>query len=131
MTKQLTDESEFDRSLLTQTSSIDAKDLYLIFDKDLETSVSKYAKKRFEVSGMASKVGSDLVRGKPSIELSDKTGGKCYVLCLFNSDDIYNKVSVGDNVICRGDYHIASGLFGIVLKNTEIVEIKSISRPIQ
>ena len=47
MTKQLTDESEFDRSLLTQTSSIDAKDLYLIFDKDLETSVSKVCEKAF------------------------------------------------------------------------------------
>ena len=112
---------EFEESpILSQTAPIDAKELYLTFDGDLEASEGKYAYYRFEVSGIASKVGPD-VHNKPSIELSDEVGGKCYTLCVFNSDDIYDKVSVGDRVVCRGNYLIASSLFGIVLKNTEIV----------
>ena len=112
---------EFGESpILSQTAPIDAKELYLTFDGDFESSEGKYAYYRFEVSGIASKVGPD-VHNKPSIELSDEVGGKCYTLCVFNSDDIYDKVSVGDRVVCRGNYLIASSLFGIVLKNTEIV----------
>ena len=103
---------------LAQTAPVDAKELYFSFDEDLKAAEEKYAYYRFEVSGIASKVEPD-VHNKPSIELSDEVGGKCYVLCVFNSDEIYDKVSVGDYVVCRGNYLIASSLFGIVLKNSE------------
>ena len=112
---------EFEESpLLAQTAPIDAKELYFSFDEDLKAAEEKYAYYRFEVSGIASKVGPD-VHNKPSIELSDEVGGKCYVLCVFNSDEIYDKASVGDHVVCRGNYLIASSLYGIVLKNSEVV----------
>ena len=114
-------ELEFgDSPLLAQTAPIDAKELYFSFDEDLKAAEEKYAYYRFEVSGIATKVGPD-VHNKPSIELSDEVGGKCYVLCVFNSDEIYGKVSVGDHVVCRGNFLIASSLFGIVLKNSEVV----------
>lgn len=109
--------------LLSQTTPIDAKELYMSFDEDLEVAEGKYAYYRFEVSGIASKVQLD-VHNKPSIELSDEVGGKCYALCIFNSDEIFSKVSAGDRVVCRGNYLVASSLFGIVMKNNEVVEIK-------
>ena len=112
---------EFGESpFLAQNAPFDAKELYFSFDEDLKAAEEKYAYYRFEVSGIASKVGPD-VHNKPSIELSDEVGGKCYVLCVFNSDEIYDKASVGDHVVCRGNYLIASSLYGIVLKNSEVV----------
>ena len=112
---------EFGESpFLAQNAPFDAKEVYFSFDEDLKAAEEKYAYYRFEVSGIASKVGPD-VHNKPSIELSDEVGGKCYVLCVFNSNEIYGKVSVGDHVVCRGNYLIASSLYGIVLKNAEVV----------
>lgn len=115
---------EFGESpLLAQTTPIDAKELYFSFDENLKAAEKKYAYYRFDVSGVVTKVGLD-VHNKPSIELSDEVGGKCYTLCVFNSDEIYSKISVGDRVVLRGNYLIASSLFGIVLKNSEVVEGK-------
>ena len=108
--------------MLTQTAPVDAKELYEAFDSNLEASQSTYSGYRFEVSGIVTKVGPD-VHSKPSIELFDAESGKCYVLCVFNSDDFYETVSVGDYVVCRGNYLVASSLYGIVLKNAEVVEV--------
>ena len=74
-----------------------------IQDLDLKATEKKYAYYRFEVSGISSKVGPD-VHNKPSIEFSDEEGGKCYVLCVFNSDEIYGRVSVGGHIVCQSNY---------------------------
>ena len=114
---------EFDYlPVLPQTAPVYAKELYEAFDSNLEVSEGTYSGHRFEVSGIAAKVGPD-VHSKPSIELSDAESGKCYVLCVFNSDDFYETVSVGDHVVCRGNYLVASSLYGIVLKNAEVVKV--------
>ena len=107
--------------VLPQAAPSDAKELYEAFDSDLAASEKMYAGHRFEVVGVASKVGPD-VHSQPSIELSDETGGKCFVLCVFNSDEFYGRVTGGKRVTCRGNYLIASDRYGIVLKNAEIVE---------
>ena len=138
MTNQLTDypeqptgekmhQLEFGESpLLAQNAPFDAKELYFSFDEDLKAAEEKYAYYRFEVSGIAGKVGPD-VHNKPSIELSDEVGGKCYVLCVFNSNEIYGKVSVGDHVVCRGNYLIASSLYGIVLKMRRLSQVNRLA----
>ena len=107
--------------VLPQAAPADANELYEAFDSDLAASEKMYAGHRFEVVGVATRVGPD-VHSKPSIELSDETGGKCFVLCVFNSDEFYGRVTVGKRITCRGNYLIASDRYGIVLKNAEIVE---------
>ena len=107
--------------VLLQAAPADAKELYEAFDSDLAASEKMYAGHRFEVVGIASKVGPD-VHNTPTIELSGETGGKCFVLCVFNSDEFYGRVTAGERIVCRGNYLIASGLYGIVLKNTEVVK---------
>lgn len=109
--------------VLKQDAPADAKTLYAAFDEDLTACENKYKGHRFEVSGVALKVAPD-VHHKPAIELSDKVNGKCYVLCVFNSEDIFSVVKEGDTVVCRGNYLVASSRFGIVLKNSEVVKIK-------
>ena len=109
--------------VLKQDAPADAKTLYAAFDEDLTACENEYKGHRFEVSGVALKVAPD-VHHKPAIELSDKVNGKCYVLCVFNSEDIFSVVKEGDTVVCRGNYLIASSRFGIVLKNSEVVKIK-------
>ena len=109
--------------VLKQDAPADAKTLYAAFDEDLTACESKYKGHRFEVSGVALKVAPD-VHHKPAIELSDKVNGKCYVLCVFNSEDIFSVVKEGDTVVCRGNYLVASSHYGIVLKNSEVVKIK-------
>ena len=98
--------------------------MYEAFDSNLEVSEGTYSGHRFEISAIAAKVGPD-VHGKPSIELSDAESGKYYVLCVFNSDDIYEKVSVGNHVVCRGNYLVASSLYWIVLKMQRSLRLSS------
>ncbi|MBD5134265.1 MAG: hypothetical protein HDT38_07345, partial [Clostridiales bacterium] len=81
--------------VLPQAAPADANELYEAFDSDLAVSEKMYAGHRFEVVGVASKVGPD-VHNKPSIELSDETGGKCFVLCVFNSEEFYGRVTAGE-----------------------------------
>ena len=107
--------------VLPQAAPAVANELHEAFDSDLAAFEKMYAGHRFEVVGVASRVGPD-VHSKPSIELSDETGGKCFVLCVFNSDEFYGRVTVGKRITCRGNYLIASDRYGIVLKNAEIVE---------
>lgn len=97
-----------------------AKALADEFRADLNAALAEYQGKRFEVTGIAAKVGPD-IHNKPSIELSDGTAGTCHVLCVFPNEDHYNKVSVGDTVTVRGNYLVMSNQFGVVLKFSELV----------
>ena len=108
---------EFDiMPALQQETAVKAADLYKEFEADTDLAEQKYAYYRLNVEGVASKVQFD-VHNKPSVELSDQVGGKCFVLCVFNDPGILDVVTPGENVTIRGNYLIASSLFGIVLKN--------------
>lgn len=79
--------------------------------------------KRFEVTGIAKKIGPD-VHNKPSIELSDRADGKTYALVIFPTDDHYSKVAVGDKVTVRANYLVMSNLFCTVMKFSELVHVE-------
>ena len=105
---------------LQQENPVNAVALYREFEADDELAQKKYAYYRLDTEGIASKVQRD-VHGKPSIELSDQVDGKCYVLCVFNDPAILDAVKPGEHVLIRGNYLAASSLFGIVLKNAELM----------
>lgn len=92
------------------------------FRTDLSKALTEYQGKRFEVTGVAIKVGPD-VHNKPSIEISDCAGGQCQALCIFPNEDHYSKVSVGDTVTVCANYLVMSNLFGVVMKFSELVHV--------
>ena len=110
-----------DSPLLTQSEPILASALHTQFCEDFDGALRTYEDKRFEVRGIASKVGPD-GHQKPSVQLSDQVGGVCHVLCVFPSDEVYQQVSVGDTVVIRGNYLVTCNWFGIVMKKCEVVK---------
>lgn len=106
--------------ILKQSEPFEAAKLCEEFCTDLERALSVYEDKRFEVTGIASKIGPD-IHNKPSIEISDEVGGRCYTLCIFPTDDFYDKVSVGDRVVVRANYLVMSNWYGVVMKYSELV----------
>lgn len=106
--------------LLPQDAPFDVKELYGEFVADEQAFYSKYVDKRFEVVGIAKKVGPD-VHNKPSIELSDSVDGQTYALVIFPNEDHYSKVSVGDRVVVRSNYLVMNNLFGVVMKFSELI----------
>ena len=109
-----------DSPLLEQSEPISSLELYELFCNDFDKALNIYEDKRFEICGTAIKVGAD-GHNKPSIQLSDKINGRCHVLCVFPSEDIYAKVSVGDKIVVRGNYLVMCNLFGIVIKKCEVI----------
>lgn len=93
------------------------------FAADAERFLEKYADKRFEVTGVAKKVGPD-IHNKPSIEISDSADGQTYALVIFPTDDHYSKVKVGDTVTVCANYLVMSNWFGTVMKYSELVSVK-------
>ncbi len=108
--------------LLQQGAPFDVKVLAQAFQTDLQGALDLYQDKRFEVTGVAVKVGPD-VHHKPSIELSDSLGGQTYALTIFPTEDHYARVSVGDKVTVRANYLVFSNLFGVVMKYSELVDV--------
>lgn len=108
--------------ILEQSEPFDVKALSGEFCADLNGALAIYEDKRFEVTGIATKIGPD-IHNKPSIEMSDKLGGQCYTLCIFPSDDFYDKVSVGDKVTVRANYLVMSNWYGVVMKYSELVKV--------
>lgn len=109
--------------LLPQEAPFDVKPLCEAFNADLQGSLRIYEDKRFEVTGVAVKVGPD-VHDKPSIEMSDVAGGDCFTLCIFPTDDHYARVSAGDKVTVRANYLVFSNWFGVVMKHSELVSVE-------
>ena len=109
--------------LLAQDAPFDVKPLCEAFRKDLRGALASYEDKRFEVTGIAVKVGPD-VHNKPSIELSDCAGGETCALTIFPTDAHYSKVSVGDRVTVQANYLVFSNWFGVVMKHSELVDVK-------
>lgn len=108
--------------LLKQDAPFDVKTLCAELSKDLNAALAIYEDKRFEVTGIATKIGPDIHK-KPSIEISDSVDGKCYALCIFPSDEFYSKVSVGDTVTVRANYLVMSNWYGVVMKYSKLVEV--------
>ena len=112
-----------DMPLLPQSAPFEVSSLYQEFSADLGAALEIYEDKRFEVTGIARKVGPD-VHNKPSIELSDRVDGQCHALVIFPTDDHYSKVSVGDRVTVRANYLVFSNRFGVVMKHSELVDVQ-------
>ncbi len=108
---------------LSQDAPFEAKSLYDEFTADSESFFAKYVDKRFEVTGVAKKVGPD-IHNKPSIELSDSSNGRTFALVIFPSDDHYALVSVGDRVTVRANYLVMSNHYGTVMKFSELVSVE-------
>ena len=106
-----------------QSEPYAVKELADAFRTDLDAALADYQDKRFEVSGVAVKIGPD-IHNKPSIELSDCAGGQCYTLCIFPTDAHYSKVAVGDRVTVRANYLVMSNWFGVVMKYSELVDVQ-------
>ncbi len=109
--------------ILEQSSPFESKTLYEEFKSDSLKFFSKYVDKRFEISGIAKKVGPD-IHNKPSIELSDGVNGQTYALVIFPTKDHYEKASVGDRVVVRSNYLVTSNLYGVVMKFSELVSVE-------
>ncbi len=108
--------------ILEQEKPFDVLQLYTDLNDDLSKNLKIYEDKRFEVEGFVINVGPD-VHNKPSIKLSNEKNGKCYALTIFPNTNFYNDVSVGDKVIIKANYLVLSNLFGVVMKNSELVKV--------
>lgn len=108
--------------ILHQEKPFEVKNLLNEFLSDQESFYNKYIDKRFEITGIAKKVGPD-IHNKPSIEISDTINGKTYALVIFPTDDLYKKVKIGDKVIVRANYLVMSNHYGTVMKYSELSSI--------
>lgn len=109
--------------MLLQDAPFAAKALCNEFYTDADSFYAKYVDKRFEVAGVAKKVGPD-IHNKPSIELSDSESGQTFALVIFPTDDHYSMVEVGDRVVVRANYLVMSNHYGIVMKFSELVSVE-------
>ena len=109
--------------ILEQDKPFFVKDFCREFDADADRFFANYVDKRFEVTGIAKKVGPD-AHHKPSIELSDCANGQTYALVIFPNDDHYSKVAVGDTVVVRANYLVMTNRLGIVMKHSQLVSVE-------
>ncbi len=105
-------------------SIIPAQELYDTFKRDEAGATKKYGKQIITIKGYAVFVGPD-VYALPSVELSEKKGGKSRILCVLPFSDYLKlrKVSKGDEVTLTGEVR---GYYEkgdkVLLKQCEIVE---------
>lgn len=109
--------------VLPQDAPFHVQALHAEYTENTERFLENYVDKRFEVTGIAKKIGPD-VHNKPSIELSDSVTGQTYALTIFPTDDHYSKVAVGERVTVRANYLVMSNLFGTVMKYSELVNVE-------
>ena len=107
--------------VLEQKAPFNVKELYDYFLKNPQKAVQEFDRKRIEVKGVVLRKGPDRAFGQPSIELSDAPTGKCYVLCVFQDESVYNSVKLGDEISVRGNYLVVYEGYGIVLKISELI----------
>lgn len=86
--------------ILEQAAPFDVKVLCNEFAADADSFFAKYVDKRFEVTGIAKKIGPD-IHNKPSIEISNSVNGQTYALVIFPTNAHYSQVEVGDKVVVR------------------------------
>lgn len=87
----------------TQDSIITAKALYDAFKKDKVAAEKQYVNKTITIKGFVVYAGPD-VYTLPSVELSEKKGGKSRTLCVLPFSDYLKlrKVSKGDEATITG-----------------------------
>ena len=105
---------------LEQSAPFAVKTICDEFRENANLFYEKYVDKRFEVAGIAKKVGPD-IHNKPSIELSDGVNGQTYALVIFPTKDHYEKVSAGDLVTVCANYLVMSNRYGLVMKFSELI----------
>ena len=110
--------------LLEQEAPFCAKTLCDEFAADADSFFAEYVDKRFEITGIAKKIGPD-IHNKPSIEISDSIDGQTYALVIFPTDDHYSKVKAGDTVVVRANYLVMSNHYGTVMKYSELVSVEN------
>ena len=109
---------------MTQDSVMTAKALYDEFKTDAEAATRKYGGKMMTVTEFVVYTGPD-VYALPSVELSERRGGKSRMLCVLPFSDYLKlrKVSKGDGVRIRGQVR---GFYEkgdqVLLKQCEILE---------
>lgn len=109
--------------VLKQDVPFDAKTICSEFRENDKIFYAKYVDKRFEITGIAKKIGPD-IHNKPSIEISDSVSGQTYALVIFPTDEHYSRVAVGDKVVVRANYLVMSNIYGVVMKFSELVSVK-------
>ena len=109
--------------LLEQEVPFCAKTLCDEFAADADGFFAEYVDKRFEITGIAKKIGPD-IHNKPAIEISDSINGQTYALLIFPTDDHYSKVKAGDTVVVRANYLVMSNHYGTVMKYSELVSVE-------
>lgn len=107
--------------LMEQSEPFGVKEVCDYFFANPRRALDEFDRKRFEVQGVVLRTGPDGVFGEPCIELSDKLGGKCYVLCIFRDEKLYRSVKAGDKISVRGNYLVIREDYGIVLKICELI----------
>ncbi|MBC5646224.1 hypothetical protein AALM74_11885 [Parabacteroides segnis] len=85
-------------------SIMTAKELYDAFKKDEAAAKKQYSGKTITIKGFAVFIGPD-VYALPSVELSEKKGGKSRILCVLPFSDYLKlrKVSKGDETVITGE----------------------------
>lgn len=109
--------------LLEQEEPFHVKRLYDEFTTDAIRFFARYVDKRFEVTGVAKKVGPD-IHNKPSIEISDCIDGQTFALVIFPTAEHYSRVEVGDTVVVRANYLVMSNHYGTVMKYSELLSVE-------
>lgn len=111
-----------DCDALQQKEPLDPAAVYNAFIDDYDHAKTVYLEKRAELKGIVNRIGPD-IHNKPSIELTDQIGNRCYALFVFADDSFARSVSEGDEVVLRGNLLNAREPFGLTVKKCEIVHV--------
>ena len=114
---------EHDAEEFTGDQPVDVKEMYDELVADYDKAFPKYSEKRLTVTGIVSRIAPD-VYGIPSLELSDSVDGRCYGLTVFFTDDIYDKVKVGDKVTILGNILNIREPYGTTIKKCELLKVE-------
>lgn len=113
---------QHDCEVLQQNEPLDPAAVYNAFIDDYDRAQTLYLEKRAELQGVINRIGPD-IHSKPSIELTDRLGNRCYALFVFADDAFARSVSEGDEVVLRGNLLNAREPFGLTVKKCEIVHV--------
>lgn len=103
-------------------ASSNAPAIWSKYDKNPDKYKATYSGATETATGVVTYIGRDS-HGTPSMEISDKAGGKSYVLGVFGSYDEMASASVGDTVTITGSFHIMSSENMVVLKRCKILQV--------